>query len=83
MAVTGTIKRGPTTSPWESQSVGTTKWMYVVDTTADSPTCVRGAEVPIQGTNAPTKDSLPLQESQNGGQKYNAPMHDNELGFSP
>ena len=31
---------GLTTSPGEGQSVGTTKWMYVGDTTANSPTKV-------------------------------------------
>jgi hypothetical protein len=43
----GNQKGGLTTTPGEGQSVGTTKWMYVGDTTANSPTYVRGAGVPI------------------------------------
>ena len=65
-------KGGMTIKQGGSQSAGTIKWRCAGGTIVNTPTFVHGAKVPIQETNAPTKDSLPLQESQNGGQKYNA-----------
>ena len=79
----GQVKKGAQKGVTTSQCAGTTRWTCAGDTTANTHTSVHGAKVHIQGTNAPTKDSLPLQKNQNGGQKYNAPIHDHDLGFVP
>jgi hypothetical protein len=67
----------------KDQFAGIIKWKCAGGTTASTRTSVLCAMGPIQGTNAPAKDSLPLHHIQNGGQKYNVPIHDHKLGFAP
>ena len=67
----------------KDQCAGTTRWMCAGVSIANTHTSVHGAKGPIRVTNAPTSISLPLHPSQNGGQNYNAPIHDNKIGFAP